>query len=148
MKQPPFFLLMLVFLVMLQCRHSGRLEKSFDQICQLVAGRTASEVESLLGAPDVREKILVDDERWVWWRYTYLDGNDYAPEVRGQVVHLEITFQNPSPGGARKPYSKWRIVSRYGVSYSGLVLPAMRDSANRNSVKRVLKHDSKGDPGP
>ena len=130
MKRPAFLVFFLALFV-LQCRHLGRLEKSFDEIRRLVDGRVASEVENLLGAPDVRQKILIEDERWIWWRYTYLDGDEYAPEFRGRVVHLEIIFQNPSPEGPRKPYSEWKIVSQYGVSYSGVALP---------NTERLVKH--------
>lgn len=122
MKLPTFLLFFVFVLLFSHCRHVERLEKSFDQIHHLVEGKTASEVEDLLGPPDIRQEILVGDERWVWWNYTFIDGVDYAPEVRGQVVHLEITFRNPAaPGESRLPYSQWRIVSPYGISYSGLV---------------------------
>jgi hypothetical protein len=100
------------------------LKRSFDQICSLVEGKSAEEVEKLLGPPDVREKVLIDDERWIWWDYTYLDGKEYAPKFRGRIIHLAITFNNPSSKGPREPYSRWKIASRYGVSYSGLELPA------------------------
>lgn len=122
MKPSAFFpLLLLSGLTWLHCGHIGRLDKSFNQIYDLVNGKSAAEVEDLLGPPDSRQEVLMGDERWVWWNYTYLDGEDYAPAVRGQVVHLEIIFRNPArPGEPPLPYSKWRIVSPYGVSYSGL----------------------------
>jgi outer membrane protein assembly factor BamE (lipoprotein component of BamABCDE complex) len=96
------------------CRPSARSHRSYDEIRDLAAGRTAAEVETLLGPPDVRQAVL-DDERWVWWSYTVLDGPQYAPEVRGQLVHLVITFQKTADG--------WRVGGPLAVSYS---LPAPR----------------------
>jgi hypothetical protein len=133
-----------ILATLLHCRHIGRLQKSFDEIRDLVSGRTAAEVEDLLGPPDSRQPILIGDERWIWWSYTYLDGNDYAPEVRGQVVHLEITFRNPSsPGQPRLPYSQWRIASPYGVSYSGLpargAIPAKQLPSSRVYPDEVVE---------
>lgn len=117
----PRLMVLLITLVCLHCRPVDRLQKSFDQINELVEGKTAEEVEKLLGPPDTRQRVLLGDERWIWWNYTYLDGSDYAPEVRRRVVHLEITFRNPAaPDGPRLPYSKWRVLTPYGVSYSGL----------------------------
>ena len=85
-------LVVLVFL--LACNHRGaRSEKSFDEIRRLIRGRTASEIEGILGAPDSRQSMPLSGERWIWWNYTFLDGNDYAPEERGKVVHLEIVFE-------------------------------------------------------
>lgn len=148
MKPPRFLLLLSLSLLSLHCRHVNRLERSFDQISELVNGKTAAEVESLLGSPDTRQQVLVGDERWIWWNYTYLDGEDYAPEVRGQVVHLEITFRNPSPpSGYRLPYSEWRIVYPYGVSYSRLplrnaVVPLNNPVPEGSIPKKLLKGDS------
>ena len=113
-----FFLAGLLMVSWAACRQS-RSNRSFDQICELVNGKSAAEVEVILGAPDVREEILEGDERWVWWEYTFLDGEIYPPEVRGQVVHLEIMFQNPSrPLNRRLPYSQWRMSGPLAVSYS------------------------------
>lgn len=117
---------LLTFLLFLSCwaacGPSPESDQSFDQICERVKGRTAAEVESILGAPDVREEILQGDERWIWWNYTFLDGNNYPPEMRGRIVHLEILFQNPSDQKGRRPsYSEWRISDPLAVSYS---LPA------------------------
>lgn len=109
-KALPILLLML--LAFLACGTSPRSHRSYDQIRDLVAGKTATEVEQLLGKPDLRETVL-DDQRWIWWNYTFLDGDQYAPEIRGQVVHLEITFQNPSTPGADV-----RVGSSLSVSYS------------------------------
>jgi hypothetical protein len=122
--RPSSFLFLCLLLLACHRSYVNAQEKSFDEICGMVDGKTAAEIEGLLGSPDTRQEVLVGDERWIWWSYTFLDGKDYAPEVRGQVVHLEITFRNPSPpGGPRLPYDKWRIISSYGVSYSGLPLP-------------------------
>jgi hypothetical protein len=117
-RRAVFILIGLLFVSWAACRqfHSNR---SFDQICELVQGKSAAEVEDLLGAPDVREEILEGDERWVWWDYTFLDGEGYPPEIRGQVVHLEIQFQNPSrPLNRHLPYSQWRMSGPLAVSYS------------------------------
>lgn len=95
-----------------------RSTKSFDEIRASVEGRSAAEVESLLGAPDVRQPVLLGDERWIWWRYTYLDGVSYPPEMRGSLVHLEILFERPEGKGERPPYDAWRISGPLGVSYT------------------------------
>ena len=128
-------------LFFLHCRPVDRFDRSFDQITALVDGKTAEEVERLLGPPDTRQRVLLGDERWIWWNYTYLDGADYAPEIRRRAVHLEITFRNPSaPGGPRLPYSKWRVVTPYGVSYSGLQLhsrtPPLNNAIPNGSIKK------------
>jgi hypothetical protein len=96
---------------------SARSPRSYDQIRELVAGKTAGEVERILGRPDVRETVL-DDQRWIWWSYTFLDGDQYAPEIRGQVVHLEIILQNPQGPGAAVPLAEWRVEGALSVSYS------------------------------
>jgi hypothetical protein len=95
----------------------ARSDKSFDEISRLVSGKTAAQVTALLGEPDSRQSILSDNERWVWWNYTYLGGEQYAPEFRDRVVHLEITFVRSR---ARSPASRdtWRVGSPFGVSYS------------------------------
>jgi hypothetical protein len=94
-----------------------RSERSFDQIQRLVAGKTETEVEGLLGPPDIRETRLVDDEVWIWWDYTFLDGNQYAPELRGQAVHLEITFRKPA-AGQDLPKAAWRVPGPFSVNFS------------------------------
>lgn len=96
---------------------AARSERSFDQIAATVAGQNAAEVLELLGEPDSRQPIYLRDERWIWWNYTFLAGNDYPPEVRGQVVHLEITFRPPPAAAGRQPYSQWRIAEPFGVSF-------------------------------
>ena len=103
------------------CQSYPRSDKSFDQIRAMVQGKTATEVEKLLGPPDSRQPLLLGDERWIWWNYTFLGGQDYSPEVRGKIVHLQITFANPDLSGKdRPPYSRWRIEDPESVSF---VLP-------------------------
>jgi hypothetical protein len=103
----------------LSCRHGARSGRSFDDIRSSVTGKTAAQVERLLGAPDSRVRYIVGDERWIWWDFAYLAGADYAPEVRGRVVHVSITFENPAPGGpVPRPYSEWKIIEPLGVSYT------------------------------
>ncbi|HEX6898591.1 MAG TPA: hypothetical protein VF789_02715 [Thermoanaerobaculia bacterium] len=99
------------------CRHSPKSDHSYDQIRALVAGKSASEIEHLLGEPDARENVL-DEQRWIWWNYTFLDGDQYAPEIRGQVVHLEIILKNPAASGAAIPVAQWRVTGPLSVSYS------------------------------
>jgi len=111
-------LLLLVFATS-ACGRSAKSEKSYDQIRKIVSGKTAAEVQRLLGPPDTRKPLLLGDERWTWWDYTYLGGKDWAPEVRGKVVHLEITFESPSlvgQGGDNK--AEWRVSEPYGVGFS------------------------------
>lgn len=115
-RSVPLLILSLVLAVQ-ACRPSARSAHSFDQIRELVAGKTAGEVERILGRPDVRETVL-DDQRWIWWNYTFLDGDQYAPEIRGQVVHLEIILQNPQGPGAPVPLAEWRVDGALSVSYS------------------------------
>ena len=110
---------LLILVALSACgRHPARSGQSFDEIRKLVSGKTAAEVTALLGKPDSRQKILIDDERWIWWNYTVLDGDEYPPDMRGKIVHLEITFtrpQEPVPGSGREV---WRVSSPFGVSYS------------------------------
>lgn len=95
-----------------------RSDWSFDEIQTRVSGRSAAEVEALLGAPDVRQPVLLGDERWIWWNFTYLDGAAYPPEECGRVVHLEILFERPAAiAAASPPVSAWRISGPLGVSY-------------------------------
>ncbi len=109
---------MLLSLVLWNCAPGARSRKSFDGLRAEVEGKNAAQVEALLGKPDSRVRFLLGDERWIWWNYTYLDGPDYAPEVRGQVVHLSITFLNPRPEArVRPPYSEWTIVEPLGITY-------------------------------
>jgi hypothetical protein len=100
----------------LACRSGARSRKSFDEICSQVAGKTATQVEALLGRPDAREKLPIGDWRWIWWNYTFLDGDSYPPELRGKVVHLEIMFSNPTQSNV--PDSQWRVGGPLAVSYA------------------------------
>jgi hypothetical protein len=99
--------------------NAARSRHSFDWIQRQAAGKTESQVERLLGKPDAREPRLIDDEVWIWWDYTFLDGEQYPPEVRGQVVHLEITFDKP-PGTAGQdvPHAAWRVAGPSSVNFS------------------------------
>jgi hypothetical protein len=116
MKRSSRLLCLLLLAVLSACgRLAARSQKSFDEIRDQVAGRTAAEVASLLGKPDDQQAILTDDERWIWWNYTTLQGNQYPPEERGQVVHLEITFTRPA--GAQGDHAL-RVASPFGVSYT------------------------------
>jgi hypothetical protein len=92
-----------------------RSDWSFDEIQTRVSGRSAAEVEDLLGAPDIRQPVLLGDERWIWWNYTYLDSAAYPPEERGRVVHLEILFERPDTASVSP--AAWRISGPLGVSY-------------------------------
>ena len=101
------------------CRPSSRSAKSYDQIRAMVSGKTASEVRRLLGPPNKREALLLGDERWVWWDYTYLSGDNYPPKFQDRVVDLEITFENYSPAsGLRDAKVDLRVTEPYGVDYS------------------------------
>jgi hypothetical protein len=110
----PILLLSLI-LLLLACHPTARSPRSYDQIRDLVTGKTGAEVESLLGPPDLRESVL-DDQRWIWWNYTFLDGDQYAPEIRGQIVHLEIILKKPS--GLALPIAQWKAIGPLAVSYS------------------------------
>jgi hypothetical protein len=104
-------------LIVLSACHSGaRSASSFDEISSEVSGKTAAEVEALLGRPDAREKLPIGDWRWVWWNYTFLDGDNYPPEFRGKVVHLEIMFSDP--GHFEAPDSQFRVIGPLAVSYA------------------------------
>ncbi|HTG34115.1 MAG TPA: hypothetical protein VLB76_14395 [Thermoanaerobaculia bacterium] len=118
MRKADLKLVMLsLLLAVAACRPTARSGQSYDQIRELVAGRTAREVEQLLGKPDAREMVL-DDSHWVWWNYTFLDGDQYAPEIRGQIVHLEITFQSPHGSSAPVSLADWCVSGPLSVSYS------------------------------
>ena len=118
MKRWPYLLLSCALCTSIACSHTARSKESFDQISKEVEGKTAAEVKVLLGAPDFEQENVVGDERWLWWNYTVLDGDSYPPEIRGQVVHLEITFSSPLRGsGSPLPRSRWRVREPFGVSY-------------------------------
>jgi hypothetical protein len=105
-----------IVLVAIVACHSERprSDKSFDEICHLVSGKTTTEVEAILGKPDAREKLELGDWRWVWWNYTILKGDNYPPEVRNKPVHLEIMFSSQ----AQVPDSQWRVGGPLAVSYA------------------------------
>jgi len=124
MKRSRWFPCLLALALLCACgRQNARSDRSFDEIRELVSGKSAAEVAALLGKPDTRQSILTDDERWIWWNYTRLDGDQYPPEERGQVVHLEITFTRPEAGTAlgaslAGEHGAWRVASPLGVSYT------------------------------
>jgi hypothetical protein len=120
-KRSTLALSALLLCLLAACHASPRSDKSFDQIRGMVQGKTANEIEKILGPPDSRQPDLLGDERWIWWNYTYLGGQDYSPEIRGQIVHLQITFANPNVAASRRPaYAEWRILDPQNVSF---VLP-------------------------
>jgi hypothetical protein len=93
LRPAPALLLAIVLALPVAC--GARVPRSpytFDQIQRRVAGKSAREVEALLGRPDTRQRLPTRDEKWIWWNYTVLDGKEYAPEVRRRLVHLEIFF--------------------------------------------------------
>jgi hypothetical protein len=100
----------------------ARSDRSFSEIQALVQGKTAEQLLQLLGEPDSRQVVFDADERWIWWNYTFLDGKDCPPEMRGRVVHLEIIVKNPvrsieSARVSRRPYSEWRVDDAFGITY-------------------------------
>ena len=96
----------------------ARSERSFDEIQALARGKTAQQLVQLLGEPDTRQQIFDAGEQWIWWNYTFLDGKDFPPEMRGRVVHLEIVVRDPHhPAGGRRPYSEWLVDDAFGISY-------------------------------
>ena len=117
----------LLALVFAACSQQGhKSQKCFDDIRDMVKGRTAAEVASLLGEPDSRQPLVLSGERWIWWNYTYLDGHNYPPEKRGQVVHLEIIFEREpnETGNTKAALSSLRMTDPLAVSYT-LAEPAM-----------------------
>lgn len=117
-RKTAFVLIAVCFSALLACYsdpQGPRSQRSFDEIYRLVSGKTATEVETILGKPNTQEKLPMGDWRWVWWSYTSLQGDKYAPEVRDKPVHLEIVFS--SPRGAQVPDSQWRVDGPLAVSY-------------------------------
>ncbi len=110
---------LIALLVLVSCRATvARSDRSFDEILRLIEGKTAEEIVELLGEPDTRRQVFESDERWIWWNYTFLDGNDHPPELRGHVVHLEVVFRNPAKRSeGRRPYSEWRVAEDFGVDF-------------------------------
>ena len=126
-------------LLLAGCSPTARSEKSFDEIRTLVAGKTEAEVTKLLGNPDHREKLPISVERLTWWNYTYL-GKEWAPEVRGKIVHLEITFAGPLVTSVEDDEpSRWRVSEPYGVGFS---LPGGLESSS--SLNKTPTAASKG----
>lgn len=95
-------------------RSAARSPRSFDEIHALIAGKDAAELVLLLGEPDSRQPVYGADERWLWWNYTFLDGSDYPPELRGRVVHLEVVVQKPPAAGDD---ALWRVAGGLAVNY-------------------------------
>jgi hypothetical protein len=99
----------------------ARSARSFDEIQALAQGKTAQQILELLGDPDSRQVVFDADERWIWWNYTFLDGKDCPPEMRGRVVHLEIVLRNPRVTGRRgtegRAESEWRVDDPFGITY-------------------------------
>ncbi len=112
-------LLGLVWLGLVHCADSGpRSRRSFSELSRRIQGQSAAQILELLGEPDSRRPVLDGDERWLWWNYTFLDGRDVPPELRGKVVHLDIVVVNPERGGSKRPpYSEWRIDDALGIRY-------------------------------
>lgn len=86
----------------------------------MVKGRTSSEVETILGEPDSKQEMLSSGERWIWWNYTFLGGNNYPPELRDKVVHLEILFEPDDQAGVARASSpgELRASSPFAISYT------------------------------
>lgn len=96
----------------------ARSNRSFDEIQALARGKTAQQVLQLLGEPDSRQQVFDSGERWIWWNYTFLDGKDCPPELRGRVVHLEIVVRDTKKrGDERRPYSDWKVEDTFGITY-------------------------------
>src|SRR5688572_4974458 len=96
----------------------ARSDRSFDEIQSLARGKTAQQILQLLGEPDTRQEVFDAGERWIWWNYTFLDGKDCPPEMRGRVVHLEIVVRDPETISVdRRPYSEWRVDDAFGITY-------------------------------
>ncbi|HEX4959631.1 MAG TPA: hypothetical protein VF173_02245 [Thermoanaerobaculia bacterium] len=114
--------LAMLLVAILACHSESRprSDKSFDEICRLVSGKTAAEVEAILGKPNTHEKLPLGDLRYVWWNYTALKGDNYPPEVRDKPVHLEIMFSSQ----AAVPESQWRVGGPLAVSFALPQVPA------------------------
>jgi hypothetical protein len=96
----------------------ARSDRSFDEIQALARGKNAEQILQLLGEPDSRQEVFDAGERWIWWNYTFLDGKDCPPEMRGRVVHLEIVVRAPRHESAgRRPYAEWRVDDAFGITY-------------------------------
>ena len=108
----------------------ARCRQSFDELAARLDGMTAAEVARTIGPPDSRQPVYLRDERWIWWNFTFLDGENYPPEVRGQVVHLEITFRNPAGAGDEPhPVADWRVAHPFGIAYRSQTGQAVTSAA-------------------
>lgn len=109
----------LLLIALAGCRGPrARSDRSFSDIQALARGKTGQQILQILGEPDSRQQVFDADERWIWWNYTFLDGKDCPPEMRGRVVHLEIVVKNPERERAsRRPYSEWRVDDAFGITY-------------------------------
>ena len=118
MKRKLLFLVGLLAAIWVGCHSSPRSKQSFDEICTLVAGKSTFEVEALLGPPDSKGETPLGEERWIWWDYTALRGQQYSPDIRDKIVHLQITFSSPIlPAASGIPPSQWRVRNPLAVSY-------------------------------
>lgn len=96
----------------------ARSNRSFDEIQALARGKTAQQILHLLGEPDSRQEVFDAGERWIWWNYTFLDGKDCPPEMRGRVVHLEVVVRDAEKKSEdRRPYSEWKVDEPFGITY-------------------------------
>ena len=132
----------LLFVNILACgpSHTGPIsESSFDEICRQVRGRSAAEVEFMLGMPHTRRVVFGSDERWIWWNYTFLDGPVHPPELRGRIVHLEIVFLNPG-GGQANGYSAWLVDETLSPRYR---LPGNDQDREGRCEAQIDKSNSK-----
>ena len=125
MRPAPALLLAIALALPCRCGSPApRSPYSFDQIQQRVTGKSAREIEALLGKPDTRQRLPTDDEKWIWWNYTVLDGEPYAPEVRRRIVHLEILLECRSSTPGTTVSRHCSVLDPTVVSYSR---PAARD---------------------
>ena len=127
------FLVCLFGLVMAvpACRERPVSRYSLDELRAKVADKTRSEVLDQLGNPDSCEPPTDGAEPCFWSNYTFLSGNQYTPEFRGQVVHLKITFENPAgPGDKTTSHDRWRVRGPLSV---GPVTPSHREGAEDES---------------
>jgi len=112
---PKRVLCMGLLLAALTACRGVRTERSFDAICAQISGKTAAEVEALLGRPNRKSRLPIGDWRYVWWDYAVLEGDNYPPELRGKTVHLEIVLSHPTQSSL--PLSQWRVEGPLAVSY-------------------------------
>ncbi len=116
--------ILLASLALLQIGAAGcrapqaRSNRSFDEIQALARGKSGQQILQLFGEPDSRQEVFDAGERWIWWNYTFLDGKDCPPEMRGRVVHLEIVVRDPGKVLTdQRPYSEWQVDDAFGFSY-------------------------------